>query len=72
MKIFANTSRVGQDAIGLPPHCSRVISDNQLHQEAQTDGAGVALALAFTKSAIKSKWNGAILSPKARILSFFL
>lgn len=71
VKIFANICSVGQDAIGVPPHCSRVISDIQLHQQARTGGSGVALALTFTNSAVKSKLNGVILSPKARILSFF-
>lgn len=43
MKVLAASCvTVGQDAIWAPPQCTRVISDNQLHQQTLTRGAGMA------------------------------
>lgn len=56
MKILATSSvTVGQDAIWVPPQCTRVISGDQLHQQALTCEAGLAWAPIFTDSAIKTK-----------------
>lgn len=42
MKILATCCvTVRQDAVWVPPQCTRVISDNQLHQQALTSGAGL-------------------------------
>ena len=43
IKILATSCvTVGQGAIWVPPQCTRVISDNQLHQQALTCGAEMA------------------------------